>query len=188
MATALLWWFFVVPDVETMKTLGWGWALWLYAVNAAAIFVFYGTFELIYYVKRKQADALQVQCAFPRRSPLGRVLVQEPEPRQFPAQLLRHHTAVDRGRGLHAVGVRQWLGDLAELGRSSGLPGGAGAGLADDPRGAFLLHPPPDPLADRSTAGSIRSTTIRSIPRRGRRCRCTRSKGCSITPLRCGTW
>ena len=46
MATALLWWFFVVPDVETMQTLGWGWALWLYAVNAAAIFVFYGAFEV----------------------------------------------------------------------------------------------------------------------------------------------
>ena len=70
MATALLWWFFVVPDVEAMKTLGWGWALWLYAVNASAIFVFYGIFEVIYYVKRKQADALQVQCAsFPADHP-----------------------------------------------------------------------------------------------------------------------
>ena len=28
MATALLYWFYVVPDVEVMKTLGWGWALW----------------------------------------------------------------------------------------------------------------------------------------------------------------
>ena len=27
MATALLWWFFVVPDVETLKTLSWSWAL-----------------------------------------------------------------------------------------------------------------------------------------------------------------
>ena len=36
LATALAYWRFVVPDVETMKTLGWGWALWLYTVNAAA--------------------------------------------------------------------------------------------------------------------------------------------------------
>ena len=28
MVTALLWWYFVVPDVDTMKTLAWGWALW----------------------------------------------------------------------------------------------------------------------------------------------------------------
>ena len=69
MATALLWWFFVVPDVETMKTLGWGWALWLYAVNAAAIFVFYGTFELIYYVKRKQATRFKYNGRFPADHP-----------------------------------------------------------------------------------------------------------------------
>jgi len=43
MATALVWWFFVVPDVTTMQTLSWTWALWLYAVNATAIFVFLGT-------------------------------------------------------------------------------------------------------------------------------------------------
>ena len=41
--------------------------------------------------------------------------------------VLRHHPAVDRGRSLHAVGVRQWLGDLAELGGPSGLSGRAGA-------------------------------------------------------------
>ena len=29
MATALLWWFFVVPDVATMQTLSWSWGLWL---------------------------------------------------------------------------------------------------------------------------------------------------------------
>jgi hypothetical protein len=29
MVTALLYWFYVVPDVEVMKALGWGWALWL---------------------------------------------------------------------------------------------------------------------------------------------------------------
>ena len=29
LATALAYWYWVVPDVETMRTLGWGWALWL---------------------------------------------------------------------------------------------------------------------------------------------------------------
>ena len=70
MATALLWWFFVVPDVEAMKTLGWGWALWLYAVNAAAIFVFYGTFEVIYYVRRKQQTRFKYNARFPGDHPL----------------------------------------------------------------------------------------------------------------------
>src|SRR6476659_4110864 len=43
MAMALLYWFYIVPDVTTMKTLGWSWALRLYAVNAAAIFLMYGS-------------------------------------------------------------------------------------------------------------------------------------------------
>jgi len=69
MATALLYWFYVVPDVQTMKTIGWGWALWLYAVNAAAIFVFYGIFELRYYVQRKQATRFKYNHKFPGDTP-----------------------------------------------------------------------------------------------------------------------
>jgi hypothetical protein len=54
MATALAYWWFVVPDVETMRTMSWGWSLRLYAANGAAIFILYGAVELAYYVKRKQ--------------------------------------------------------------------------------------------------------------------------------------
>lgn len=69
MATALLWWFFVVPDVEVLKTLSWGWALWLYTVNAAAIFVFYGAIELFWYVKKKQGTRFKYNHKFPAESP-----------------------------------------------------------------------------------------------------------------------
>ena len=69
MATALLYWYYVVPDVETMKTLSWGWALWLYAVNAAAIFVFYGSFELLYYIKRAQGTRFKYNAKFPADQP-----------------------------------------------------------------------------------------------------------------------
>ena len=34
MAMTLIYWAYVIPDVETMRTIGWGWALWLYCVNA----------------------------------------------------------------------------------------------------------------------------------------------------------
>ena len=44
--TAVAWWQWVLPDIETMKTLSWGCALWLYIVNAIAIFVWFGVFEL----------------------------------------------------------------------------------------------------------------------------------------------
>ena len=69
MATALAYWYWVVPDVETMKTLSWGWALWLYAVNAAAIFVMYGSIELFYYVKRKQGTRFKYNGKFPAEQP-----------------------------------------------------------------------------------------------------------------------
>ena len=69
MATALIWWFFVVPDVEVLKTLSWRWALWLYTVNAAAIFVFYGAIELFWYVKKKQGTRFKYNHKFPAESP-----------------------------------------------------------------------------------------------------------------------
>jgi sterol desaturase/sphingolipid hydroxylase (fatty acid hydroxylase superfamily) len=69
MVTALAYWRFVVPDVETMKTLDWRWALWLYAVNAAAIFVMYGSIELFYYMKRKQGTRFKFNGRFPADQP-----------------------------------------------------------------------------------------------------------------------
>ena len=69
MATALLYWFYVVPDVEVMKTLSIGWALWLYAVNATAIFVMYGAVELFFYLKRKQGTRFKYNAKFPGEQP-----------------------------------------------------------------------------------------------------------------------
>lgn len=69
MATALLYWRFVLPDVETMRTLSWGWALWLYAVNAVAIFLLYGSIEFFYYVKRKQGQRFKFNGKFPADNP-----------------------------------------------------------------------------------------------------------------------
>lgn len=69
MATALAYWYFVVPDVETTKTLSWSWPLYLYLVNAAAIFVMYGSIELFFYVKRKQGNRFKYNAKFPSEQP-----------------------------------------------------------------------------------------------------------------------
>ncbi len=69
MATALAYWYWVVPDVAMMQTLSWGWALWLYAVNAAAIFVMYGSIELLYYVRRRQGTHFKFNARFPADHP-----------------------------------------------------------------------------------------------------------------------
>jgi sterol desaturase/sphingolipid hydroxylase (fatty acid hydroxylase superfamily) len=69
MATALLYWAFIIPDVETLQTLSWGWALWLCAVNAAGIFVMYGAIELFYYARRIQGTRFKYNHKFPSENP-----------------------------------------------------------------------------------------------------------------------
>jgi sterol desaturase/sphingolipid hydroxylase (fatty acid hydroxylase superfamily) len=69
MASALAYWYFIIPDVETMKTLSWGWALWLYEVNASAILLMYGSVELFYYIKRKQSTRFKFNAKFPADNP-----------------------------------------------------------------------------------------------------------------------
>jgi sterol desaturase/sphingolipid hydroxylase (fatty acid hydroxylase superfamily) len=63
--TALLWWFYVVPDVQTMKTLAVGWPLYLLVVNWAANLAFYGFFEWRYYVRRVQGTRFKFHHQFP---------------------------------------------------------------------------------------------------------------------------
>src|SRR6202142_1587331 len=44
-ASAVAYAAFVLPDVEVMKTLAWGWILRLFIVNCVAVFLFYSAFE-----------------------------------------------------------------------------------------------------------------------------------------------
>ena len=69
MLTALAYWYFVIPDVETMKAIHWTWALRLYVVNALAIFVFYGYFEYQLYVRRAQGTSFKFNGKFPADNP-----------------------------------------------------------------------------------------------------------------------
>ena len=69
LATALLWWFFVVPDMATMKTLTWGWPLWLLAVNWVANLAWYGLFEWRLYRQRAQGNRFKYHRHFPADQP-----------------------------------------------------------------------------------------------------------------------
>jgi sterol desaturase/sphingolipid hydroxylase (fatty acid hydroxylase superfamily) len=63
--SAVACWAWIIPSAETMRTLSWGWPLWLYAANAAATFLFYGAFELHLYVLKRQERRFKYNGKFP---------------------------------------------------------------------------------------------------------------------------
>jgi sterol desaturase/sphingolipid hydroxylase (fatty acid hydroxylase superfamily) len=63
--SAVAWWHWVLPDVEVMKTLSWGWILELYVVNAIAIFVWFGIFELRLYISKAQGNRFKYNAKWP---------------------------------------------------------------------------------------------------------------------------
>ena len=67
--SAVAYWAWIVPDVDTMRVLSWGWVLWLYAVNAAAVLVFYGAFEYRLYRQRAQGRRFKYNGKFPSEHP-----------------------------------------------------------------------------------------------------------------------
>ncbi|MBS0126447.1 sterol desaturase family protein [Thetidibacter halocola] len=67
--SALAWWHWVVPPVEIMQTVSWVWVLRLFAVNAVAVFLWYGLFELRLYVQRAQGNRFKYNARFPADHP-----------------------------------------------------------------------------------------------------------------------
>ncbi|MEC8582481.1 MAG: sterol desaturase family protein [Pseudomonadota bacterium] len=69
LATAIIWVTLLIPSWESLATLSITNYLWLYGLNAAGLFVFLGSFELIYYVKRKQGNRFKYNGKFPSENP-----------------------------------------------------------------------------------------------------------------------
>jgi sterol desaturase/sphingolipid hydroxylase (fatty acid hydroxylase superfamily) len=67
--SALAWWHWVIPPVETLKTLTPGWVLWLLAINAIAVFLWYFAFELHLYIRRAQGNRFKYNGKFPADAP-----------------------------------------------------------------------------------------------------------------------
>ncbi len=58
-----------MPPAETLKTLQIGRALWLFAVNCVAVFLFYSAIELRLYVLRSQGNHFKYNARFPADKP-----------------------------------------------------------------------------------------------------------------------
>ena len=69
MATALFYWLLIIPDIEVLKSLSWGWSLRLLAANLIGIFLMYGAIELFYYFKRILGQRFKVNPRFPGEHP-----------------------------------------------------------------------------------------------------------------------
>jgi sterol desaturase/sphingolipid hydroxylase (fatty acid hydroxylase superfamily) len=65
MSTALLWWWAVVPAIDTMKTLSWQWTGMLLLVNWSAFVLFYGFFEWRLYLRKAQGRRFKFHHKFP---------------------------------------------------------------------------------------------------------------------------
>lgn len=63
--SAFAWWHWVLPDVETMKTLQWGWILKLLAANTIAVFAFFGLYEWRLYRRRAQGTRFKYNGKWP---------------------------------------------------------------------------------------------------------------------------
>ncbi|MBF9036176.1 sterol desaturase family protein [Rhodobacterales bacterium HKCCE2091] len=69
LAITLVWWFVLLPPMEVMSNLSWGWPLRLLAINFAGIFLFYGAFELRFYAMRRQERRFKYNGKFPAEQP-----------------------------------------------------------------------------------------------------------------------
>lgn len=63
--SALAWWHWVLPDVEVMKHLSWGWIAKLFIVNVLAIFAFFGVYEWRLYINRAQGTRFKYNGKWP---------------------------------------------------------------------------------------------------------------------------
>jgi sterol desaturase/sphingolipid hydroxylase (fatty acid hydroxylase superfamily) len=59
---------YLTPDRETLRTLSWQWPLWLLIRNSVAVFLFYGAYELLLYIRRAQGTRFKFNARFPSDS------------------------------------------------------------------------------------------------------------------------
>ncbi len=68
-ALGAVWWFYLTPAKETMQTYAWGWVLWIFARNCAAVLLVFGLLELRLYILRRQGARFKFNAKFPADVP-----------------------------------------------------------------------------------------------------------------------
>ena len=117
--SAVAYWAWIIPPVETMRTLTWGWPLWLYAVNAVAVFLFYGAFELHLYVLKRQERRFKYNGKFPSEQKSKAFWFESQNLDNILRTFLSGVTIWTAVEVAGLVGIRQRLRAVAELRRAS---------------------------------------------------------------------
>ena len=65
MGLALLTWFYLTPDMATMKTFQFDWIAWIYGRNLAMMFLVFGGWHLRFYVTKPQGTAYKFNKNWP---------------------------------------------------------------------------------------------------------------------------
>jgi sterol desaturase/sphingolipid hydroxylase (fatty acid hydroxylase superfamily) len=69
MALTAVFWFWLTPSFETMKTFAPGWIAFLFARNCVLVFVVYGLLELRLYMQRAQGNHFKYNAKWPTEQP-----------------------------------------------------------------------------------------------------------------------
>ncbi|MCY6383005.1 sterol desaturase family protein [Hoeflea prorocentri] len=70
--SAILWWVWVVPPLEDMRSLSWNWTGRLFIINVLAVLAWYFVFELRLYIQRAQGTRFKYNSRFPSDTPSKR--------------------------------------------------------------------------------------------------------------------
>ena len=159
-ASAVAYALFVLPDVEVMKTLAWGWILRLFIVNCIAVVPVLQRLRVPALHVAGSRKPLQVPRQISQRPEEQRLPVPEPEPRGDHPGIWNRRADLDGLRGRDPLRLRQRLRALALLRAASPLSRMPRADRADLPRVPLFLHSPADPLAPALPLGAQRPSPL----------------------------
>ena len=65
MISSIIYWFLVIPPVETMSNFSWDWTINILVINMVLAFIWYQGWEVPLYIKKKQANRFKYNKSFP---------------------------------------------------------------------------------------------------------------------------
>lgn len=66
MISSIIYWFLVIPPVETMSNFSWDWTINILVINMVLAFIWYQGWEVPLYIKKKQANRFKYNKSFPQ--------------------------------------------------------------------------------------------------------------------------